>query len=644
MKSFLSKYSAVISIFFSYYIILSLNLYSSVSKQQMVKTFKPDAVDFFSLFNAHNVEQLLRFLFCYILIKRVLALVSAKPSIDWKNWVLYSVPAVLFSSFMFIGFSFKTTGLATGIAFSKYQILKSFFAGGGFFILFLCLIVLLFERIDKISLFDTIQSSANSFWFFYNRHPFILSYLLLLSFYTPYIVISYPGIFMGDTWDQISQGYNLRFLHPAVNLISEEVRLINHHPVFHTLLLHSFIVVGKLIRSYNFGIFLFAFFQLNLFISVISFSIMVLTERFHLKPKYAFAVLLYFLIHPFVQNYMMLIVKDVWFTLFFLLFLLFSCIFLEQRKLSVKQYLLWNIFMLGMVLFRNEGIYLIVPTLLYWLCLNVSKKQICSSLMMIVCFFLIWHHAVFPFFKISPGSVREMLSIPFQQTARYVKYRPQKVTLDEIAAIDAVLDYKIIGNRYNPGLSDPVKWTFKEKSTKKQRLRYLKTWIKMFFKEPILYIDAVVANKFEYFNPKAKLAGFYSYSWSKRCMEDANKNKDIPFAFHHLKKMEKYREKYERFRAEISGIPIINVLRSASTYVWMLVLLIFYTLKQGNKKAFALLAPFIMHFLVLMAGPTNGTYFRYIYPYIVTFPFLLIFIIYLRNKFEREQRNSIEDN
>ena len=441
---------------------------------------------------------------------------------------------------------------------------------------------------------------------------------------------------MGDTIGQILQGYNIWF------------KLNNHHPVLHTLLLHCFIVLGKLIHSYNFGVFLFVFFQLNLFIAVISFSIMVLLKHFHLKLKFTLIILLYFLVHPFVQNYMMLITKDVLFAVFFLLFLLFGCLFLEQKILFAKHYFIWIITILGMVLFRNDEIYVIVPTLLYWFCLNVSKKQVGSSLIIIVCFFLVWHHVVFPFFKISEGSIRELLSIPFQQTARYIKYRPQKVTPDEIAAIDAVLDYKKIGKNYNPNVSDPVKGTFKESSTKEQRLRYFETWIRMFFKEPKLYIETVIANKFEYFYPEANLGGFYDYRWSEAKMKDINNNNEIPFEFHHLKRLEKYREAYERLRTKISGFPIINVLRSASTYVWILILLIIYTLKQNDRKAFALLTPFIMYFLVLIAGPTNGSYSRYVYLYAVTFPFLFIILMpyasYLQVFIDFCEINDIFDN
>lgn len=630
MKSFFSKYSTAISIIFGWYIVLAVSINLAVTKQQMDKSFKPGVLDFLSLFKAHHVESLLIILFCYILIKKVISLLTSKPSTGWKTWFLYSVPALLLSSFMIAGYSFKTTGFATCITFSKYQFFKSLFAGGGYFVLFLCLIILLFEKLDELTMFVSEPGSTESRWNCFYNHPFIISYLLLLIFSIPYIIISYPGIFMGDTIGQILQGYNIWFDTNNNQPILLDL-LYNHHPILHTLLLHYFIVLGNLIHSYNFGIFLFAFFQLNLFIAVISFSIMVLLKHFYLKLKFTLLILLYFLVHPFVQNYMMLITKDVLFAVFFLLFLLFGCLFLEGKILSTKHYLIWIISMLGMILFRNEGIYILVPSLLYWRCLNVSKKQISSLLAIIVCFFLVWHRVVFPFFNIAEGSIREMLSIPFQQTARYVKYRPQKVTPDEELAIDAVLDYKKIGKNYDPNVSDPVKDTFKERSTKEQRLRYFKTWIRMFFKEPKLYIETVIANKFGYFYPEAKLAFIYSYDWSEHCMKSTNNNEYIPFEFHHLKELEEYRKIYDRFMIEVSAIPIINVLCSASTYVWMLILLISYTLKQGNKREFALLVPFIMYFLVLMAGPMNGTYYRYVYPYAITFPFLFIFIIYLRD-------------
>lgn len=55
--------------------------------------------------------------------------------------------------------------------------------------------------------------------------------------------------------------------------------------------------------------------------------------------------------------------------------------------------------MIGMALFRNEGIYLIVPTLFFSLFFNVSKKQITSILIIVSGLFLAWNHVILPFLR-----------------------------------------------------------------------------------------------------------------------------------------------------------------------------------------------------------------------------------------------------
>ena len=81
---------------------------------------------------------------------------------------------------------------------------------------------------------------------------FLISFVVLFLAYIPYIIASYPGILMGDQPGQIAQAYNVESFHPYVKLISEDVKIFNHHPVTHTMLLHICIVMGKyLFGSYN---------------------------------------------------------------------------------------------------------------------------------------------------------------------------------------------------------------------------------------------------------------------------------------------------------------------------------------------------------------------------------------------------------
>ena len=84
-----------------------------------------------------------------------------------------------------------------------------------------------------------------------------------------------------------------------------------------------------------------------------------------------------------------------------------------------------------------------------------------------------------PQLGVEKGSVKEVLSIPFQQTARYIKEYPEEVTLKEKKAINDILSYDGIKENYNPEISDFVKNTFREGSEDKLD-EYFKVWFEMF--------------------------------------------------------------------------------------------------------------------------------------------------------------------
>ena len=80
-------------------------------------------------------------------------------------------------------------------------------------------------------------------------------------------------------------------------------------------------------------------------------------------------------------------------------------------------------------------------------------------------------------YNIEPGGIQEALSLPFQQTARYVKEHEEEVTQEEKKAIKGVIAYNKLGKYYNPKISDPVKATYKKKATTKDLTAYLKVWV-----------------------------------------------------------------------------------------------------------------------------------------------------------------------
>ena len=70
-------------------------------------------------------------------------------------------------------------------------------------------------------------------------------------------------------------------------------------------------------------------------------------------------------------------------------------------------------------------------------------------------------------FGVKEGPVKEIFSIPFQQTARYIQEYPDEVASEEKEGINNLLSYDAISEKYIPERSDPVKDTYKSESTTK---------------------------------------------------------------------------------------------------------------------------------------------------------------------------------
>lgn len=101
---------------------------------------------------------------------------------------------------------------------------------------------------------------------------------------------------------------------------------------------------------------------------------------------------------------------------------------------------------------------------------------------------------------VEPGSVKEMLSVPFQQTARYLKEYPDDVTSKERKAINKILDYDKLAEIYQPDRSDNVKDTYKNKKGGLKRY-FRQAWLPMFFKHPDAYFEATLENTYGYYYP-----------------------------------------------------------------------------------------------------------------------------------------------
>lgn len=539
------------------------------------------------------------------------------------------IPAGLFASFMILGYSFRVDNSWQLVFKDFIQITKSFLAAFGYFFLFFCFLVQAFCWGEHIKTGELpIRKRGKDIFGRYIRlletHPFLTAFFTFLAVYLPGMVISFPGIFMGDTWPQIAQAYQLpEYTSNYLNLISEDVRLNGHHPVAHTLVLHICIRIGLfLFSSWNAGTFLYICLQVLLTILTLS-AVACLLIRMEINSYGVWVFILYEALSPRNQNYLFLITKDVLFADFLLLFIL-----LLHRILTgtygVRHMVLSSAAAAAIVLFRNDGKYLLVLSLagVFLFC---KKKLFLSLIAVTIGTSLIYGQILLPFFQITPGSIREMLSIPFQQTARYVRDVDDEVTDEEKEAISQVLCYEAIAEVYDPNMSDKVKSEFNESATSQELKAYFSAWFQMFWKHPEIYIQATMNNIFEYFYPDTVLAEIYDYDWSIQCMNNTNECCAVLGTdFHHPEKLERIRDLYECLRESIFKLPFLSVLLMPAAYVWTLISWFFFCIKEKNTRALALLLPLAVQLLVCITGPVNGSYFRYLYPVAFCLPAVIL--------------------
>ena len=99
---------------------------------------------------------------------------------------------------------------------------------------------------------------------------------------------------------------------------------------------------------------------------------------------------------------------------------------------------------------------------------------------------------VYPGFSISPGNINEMLSVPIQQTARYMQIYPDEITQDEKESIDRMWNYDELLENYEPDKSDVAKATFRLESSVSDWNSYFITWMNIYRLQLIIIMSTSI--------------------------------------------------------------------------------------------------------------------------------------------------------
>ena len=371
-----------------------------------------------------------------------------KDLFNLKKNISASILSLIYSLLIIFGTSYMIKGNAS-IVFKNY--ILSIIALIVLFTLFRGIILFIFSLIDKYK--PKVSKLKN----IYDKHPFIISITVILVLWLPYIISFYPAILSPDPSYQIKQYFGIPNKYSDYSvMIDPSVTITNHHPVIHTLLLGTCLKLGNMIGSDNLGLFMYSIIQILILSSVLAFTLYYM-KKISTPFKYRIFSLLVYSLVPMFPLYAMSAVKDVIFTSLIILYILLIYHLLKNKiDLKLKHILGILLLLILIVLFRNNGFHIVLLSFPFLL---LTERTNFKKLLLIFILFLTFNYSynniILPSFKITPSSIRETLSIPFQQTARYVKYN--KLTKEEYEIYDKVLDMSDLADRYKPEISDPVK-------------------------------------------------------------------------------------------------------------------------------------------------------------------------------------------
>ena len=455
-----------------------------------------------------------------------------------------------------------------------------------------------------------------------------LKILLIMACWLPYIILLYPGCFSVDSCDQIAQVLNNKnYIGGSADylvLLNDDVILNNHHPVIYAWVLKIVLALGRA-TSYGFAFEVLCVFQSLFLASAFSYLLFVM-KKHACKETVLKICTAFFALFPLFPLYGMTIVKDTPYCALTVFVVVLFYELLASEEIKTAKLLFFASVVFAFLMAKNNSVYVMIMTLavaVVFLLKNKKKMlKIGAAILVPVLIFQIGIvNVLYPALDITPGSKREMLSVPFVQTARYVRdyekelSKKDKKAILKVMTTDGTIDE--ILSAYDTTLeskrSDELKDKFNKHATDKDLKAYFKVWLKGLKRHPSTYVQA-------YFNLHYGWLSYEGYDQGKTY--EASYPEELLMALPQFTDFEgnvKLKTAVNIEKWVLNVIPVTKPFLEISTYTWIYIILIIVAIRK--KRFTSLVANSIIYFnyLIYMAGPI--AYMRYAVPMVCVVPF-----------------------
>ncbi|MBQ9252325.1 MAG: hypothetical protein IJ188_06805 [Clostridia bacterium] len=565
-----------------------------------------------------------------------------------RRWT-HLIPACFFGANMVLGFAFRAENRWDMLwSLHNGQLLKTLILWAAWSLVLDRALVLFFALLNRAG--SSIAEHTNGRparkglrplrWYVqaWQAHPFATPFLTMLICFLPHFLMAYPAMFMGDTWSIVVQGYpelgltGVDYLAPE-KVLQPGVMINQHHSPVYTLMLHAFLQLGTgLFHSLNTGIFLYVLLQAIAMIAAMAYVLSTLSHR-RIAMAEGITLMVYFLLHPQIRNFLLMVTKDGLYAACFITAMT-AGYRLWKKQAQRRDVAVILLAAAGSLLLRKEAQYVLLLSGILMALLNRQhRKAILGFTAGMMVFILGVTHGLYPRLGYTPGGKQEALSVPFQQTARYLRDHPDDVSAEERAAIDGVLEYDLLAGNYVPDGADPVKGLYRQEATGAELIAYFKAWGSMLLRHPDTYFQATYNNYYQYLYPGDTRINFDKFGWSAwMCEFTNNRIEPLGISFSLPGWNERGRLISDSLvDAGILDVPPFSWLMTPALYSWMLISLLFWAASRpkgsGRRHLVMLMIPELLTLLVAFAGPTNGFYSRYMLPLTAFLPALMLVMI-----------------
>lgn len=329
---------------------------------------------------------------------------------------------------------------------------------------------------------------------FFEKKRIPLLALIIMVCWLPTILMLYPGTLYNDSWGELVQ---------FVRVWQGKGRFDAHHPVFDTIIMGGIIAIPSKLTG-EWQIFIFVYVIIQAICSALAFSVCLVYayEKLSINFWVVFGGLLWLCLIPVYSICTQTVSKDSMHAWIFILFCVAysECVRTRCDFLIDAKHKCFFVILIALIcLTKKLGVYIIIISLVGLIAYYKKYKKYLSLLLLSV---LCISFMILPVFRmivgISAGGKQEIFSVPFQQTARYIKY-DYDVTPWEYEILDSVLEVDTLGERYVPNNADPVKGTY-QRGKFKDYILYVVVWAKQGIRHPKPYVEALFAMEAGWFS------------------------------------------------------------------------------------------------------------------------------------------------